>query len=252
MTLRMWLIGGVAITAMVVGVCVMVPQFLAANPDDAPELRSVVQANGVFFSDPAPAVPAAPVARPRPKTPTDDFNPRFEVTPARPTNDITPGHFPEFAPPPHVPPQRDNSFDLFAAPVTNAVAAPPPVEPPVDAATVDPAPLRRELLDLLHEKVELLSVPQLQGALISTEREIRELKATDRLEQLRHELDRLSRDYPQTWGGESARRLYHVPLPPTGPTPTTPLNPFADPPAPTLESTPPFSPVSPRREQLRG
>jgi hypothetical protein len=86
------------------------------------------------------------------------------------------------------------------------------VEAPVDAAEVDPAPLRRELRSLLDEKLGLLTVPQLQAAIDRTEREIREIRAQDRLQELRHELDRLSREYPHTWGGDTAQQLFNVPL----------------------------------------
>lgn len=151
----------------------------------------------------------------------------------------------DFSTPPSLPaiPLPDPN-DPFGA----TASAAPVVEPPVDAAAVDPAPLRAELRQLLDEKLELLTVPQLQAAIIRTDSEIRELQAQDRLERLRHELENLSREYPQTWGGNAAQKLFNVPLPPAsdGPTPLLPGSARqwrSDP----LDSSdvPPFIPASP-------
>lgn len=113
-------------------------------------------------------------------------------------------------------------------------------EAPADAAEVDPAPLRRELRALLDEKLNLLTVPQLQAAIDRTEREIREIRAQDRLQELRHELDRLSRDYPHTWGGDTAQHLFNIPLS----TPDAPgIHPFESLPRTPDPLDPSFSPT---------
>lgn len=188
MKLRTLLLGGVGLAAAV-GAWFLVPALIAANPevsqpfDDGPAVEVVAQ--------------AAPQSRRQPSLPVDDgFDPFAEPATKTPLNPI-----PESQP-----------FGDRPDPLALPISAPSADDPPVDAAAVDPAPLRQELLALLNEKVDLLSVPQLQAAILRTEQEIRELKAQDRLERLRHELDRLGREYPSTWGGEAARKLLQVPL----------------------------------------
>jgi hypothetical protein len=226
MSVRTLVIGGVGLVAAISGAAFVV----RANSGDVvefPSISSVTVPAGDLLTQSAPpptikrprvAVPASPAHEPErdPFTSGPDFRPGDPLS--------------------RTPPRPDPLDPFGAAPATPAA---PLVEPPVDASLVDPAPLRAELRELLNEKLELLTVPQLQAAIIRTETEIRELKAQDRLEQLRHDLETLSREYPQTWGGNAAQKMINVPLP-TVPAETRPAsNPFDS----SLE--PSFAPPSP-------
>jgi len=247
MSAKILLVGslGVVTAAAVGSACFLVPQpFVSANP--------VVT---VDAEAPAPvAIAQLDVRRPREATPGP---PRLELPPVYIDSEPTAAPQPRrtstgFVPDPHDPfgaPQLPAAFpipDSLAPFGTPQPVLNPAVEAPVDAAAVDPAPLRRELMQLLGEKSDLLTVPQLQAAIVRTEREIRELKAHDRLERLRHELEILSRDYPDTWGGDAARNLFQTPLPTVPNESATPsrLAPQWRPDAQNTDA-PTFTPISP-------
>ncbi|MDZ4685516.1 MAG: hypothetical protein SH850_10670 [Planctomycetaceae bacterium] len=205
MSTRTLLVGSLGLVAAVwaCGACFLVPQpFVSANPVDSVEAEAAAPVAVAQADLLTQAAPPTTIRRPREATLS---TPRAVP---EPLGLELPPETPRLPSPIAIP----DSLDPFGAPQPATTVA-PVVETPVDAAAVDPAPLRRELLQLLGEKADLLTVPQLQAAIIRTEREIRELKAQDRLEQLRHELEILSRQYPQTWGGDAAQKLFNVPLP---------------------------------------
>ena len=102
--------------------------------------------------------------------------------------------------------------DFFAAPQPSPIAmpsfsAPAPDDAPVDASSVDPAPLRSRLLAEVARKAELMSVEQLQQEIEREAATIRELQAARELGRARQVLDALTKSHPETKAGKAAENM---------------------------------------------
>jgi hypothetical protein len=106
--------------------------------------------------------------------------------------------------------------DSFAAPFASAFIsqATPVVEVPADALSVDPGPLRRELIAAIVRKLQLMSVDQLRDSLQREYTAIRELEAEIQLAKAKQALEALSQSHPETKAGKTAGHILRTnPMP---------------------------------------
>jgi hypothetical protein len=114
---------------------------------------------------------------------------------------------------PQFPQPVDPFFD--PAPVAPILPGPPvvqePVDGPADALSVDPHPLRHELMTAVARKLELMSVEQLRTSLQKELATIRELEAAIQLARAKEALETLSKSHPETEAAKAARHMLGEP-----------------------------------------
>ena len=107
---------------------------------------------------------------------------------------------------------------------------PVPPQPTAEAEVSTPEELRRQYLEILQQKVDLMSDAELRAGLHMTNKEISDLRATRLFEEARRTLQQLVKLYPDTPTADEARRMLNI-----RPTSTTPVAPVS-----TGESTVPI------------